>query len=241
MASDHQLTDEQRAAVEALSEPPAHAGESKFRIFRQLPAKDKPAYFREHFLVPLLAALLALALVVFVAVRIAHRDEQPALYVAVVDSTLPLGEAAKLEEAYEHKIGADVVVDDYFDTAKDGLTKLQTLLASEQVDVIVAPPAVFEQLAGYGYLADLATALPAAQWQALRGDARDFAGFDDSGVTDEVEQSGSGQGAALPYGLWLADAASWHRYATDDDALVGIAVNTRQEAAAQAFLDYLYD
>ncbi|MEE1295973.1 MAG: hypothetical protein UHD09_03810 [Bifidobacterium sp.] len=240
MAKGPGLTDEQKAAVAELAQPPAHAGESKVRIFMQLPNRDKPEYFRQHFLVPLAAAAIAVALVAFVAVRVAARDERPALYAAVVDSTLPLGEAAKLQDAYAAKLGQDVVIDDYFDTAKDGLSKLQTMIANEQIDVVIAPPSTFAELASYGYLTDLKTALPAAQYGELHAYAQDFHGFDDSHVTDQIDQSGTGQGEALPYGLTLADAATWHAYASDDAAMVGIVANTRQGGNAQAFIDYLY-
>lgn len=195
MPNTDRLTDSQREAIDTLTAAPQYAGASKLRIFMQLPAKHKAAYFREHFLVPCIAAVIVIALCTFVIVRIVSPRERPALYAAVVDSSLPLGEAAKLEQSTEHELGADVIVDDYFDTTKDGISKLQTMISSEQIDVVIAPPSVFKELASYGYFSNLHEALPAGEW---------------------------------------------HRYADGGDALVGIVANTKQQANAQRFIDYLY-
>ena len=55
-----------------------------------------------------------------------------------------------------------------------------------------------------------------------------FHGFDDSRVTDAIDESGSGQGKSEPYGLLLEHAPRWDRIeGADDDALVGIAANTQ--------------
>lgn len=240
MTNDHRLSDGQREAIDALTSAPRYAGQSKIRVFMQLPAREKPQYFREHFLVPCLAALVVVALCAFVVARLVAPPKRPALYAAVVDTSLPLGESAKLERAVEDDFGEDVVVDDYFDTKKDGLSKLQTMIANEQIDVVVAPPAVFEQLASYGYFANLSSAMPAADYGRLHAYAADFRGFDDSSLEDDVDDSGSGKGAPEPYGLRLDDAALWHRYAQDDDMLVGIVANTRQEPNARRFIDALY-
>ena len=56
------LTPEQREAIDTLSSTPQYQGESKIKIFMKIPAKDKAAYSRTHFLVPLLAAVIVIAL-----------------------------------------------------------------------------------------------------------------------------------------------------------------------------------
>ena len=71
MPNTDRLTDAQREAIDALTSAPPYAGASKLRIFMRLPAKHKAAYFREHFLVPCIAAVIAIALCTFVIVRIA--------------------------------------------------------------------------------------------------------------------------------------------------------------------------
>ncbi len=78
MPNTDRLTDAQREAIDALTSAPQYAGASKLRIFMRLPAKHKAAYFREHFLVPCIAAVIAIALCTFVIVRIASPRERPA-------------------------------------------------------------------------------------------------------------------------------------------------------------------
>lgn len=239
-SSDDRLTESQRAAVDSLTQAPRYAGKSKLYVFTKLPMGQKGAYFREHFLTPCVAAVIVIALCAFVIVRFVSPRERPALYAAVVDSTLPLGESAKLQEQYTKTLGQDVIIDDYFDTKKDGLSKLQTMISSEQIDVVIAPPAVFRELAGYGYFTNLKSTLPADEYGDLHAYAEDFHGFDDSALSDDVDDSGSGKGKAEPYGLRLDDAKRWHEFATDDAAIIGVVANTKQTGNAQRFIAYLY-
>lgn len=238
---DDRLTDAQRKAVDALTEAPQYADKSKLYVFAHLPAREKAAYFREHFLIPCIAAVIVIALCAFVIVRFVSPRERPALYAAVVDSTLPLGEATKLEEQYERQLGRDVIIDDYFDTQKDGLSKLQTMISDQQIDVVIAPPKAFKELAGYGYFTNLTAALSADEYHNLHAYAAAFHGFDDSDLADDVDDSGSGKGKAEPYGLKLDDAKRWHTFAADDAALIGVVANTQQSGNARHFIDYLYN
>ena len=148
MALSTQLTEEQQEAINTLASAPAYANESKLSIFRQLPWRKKLEYFREHFLIPVAAAAIIIALVTFLAVRFISPDARPALYAAVVDDALTTSEATNLQNELEDKLGVSVIIDDYFDMDKDGLTKLQTMLSSKQMDVIIAPHKIFKQLAG---------------------------------------------------------------------------------------------
>ena len=109
------LTPEQREAIDTLSSTPQYQGESKIKIFMKIPAKDKAAYSRTHFLVPLLAAVIVIALGTFVIVRLVSPVPRPALYAAAVSGSTPMGEADKLKDDYAKKLGKDVIIDDYFD------------------------------------------------------------------------------------------------------------------------------
>lgn len=237
---DDRLTESQRAAVDSLTQAPQYAGRSKLYVFAKLPMRQKATYFREHFLIPCIAAVIVIALCTFVIVRFVSPRERPALYAAVVDSTLPLGESTKPQEQYTKTLGKDVVIDDYFDTKKDGLSKLQTMISSEQIDVVIAPPQVFRELAGYGYFTNLKSTLPADEYGDLHAYVEDFHGFDDSALSDDVYDSGTGKGKAEPYGLRLDDAKRLHDFATDDAALIGVVANTKQTDNAQRFIEYLY-
>ncbi|NMN02403.1 hypothetical protein [Bifidobacterium panos] len=234
------LTDEQRKAVETLSNAPEHAHESKLAVFRQLPLKAKPAYFREHFLVPLVAALAIIALVAFLVVRFVTPDNRPKLYAAVLDGAIDTSEAQTMQQHFADKLGQDVTIDSYFDTSKDGLSKLQTMLSAKQIDVIIAPRAMFQQLAGYGYLTDLKSSLSETQQSELASSMVSFNGFSDA-ESDDPGASGDGKGASKPYGLKLNEAKGWSAFASDDsDALIGIAADTQQTDTAREFINWLY-
>jgi len=165
------LTDDQKQAIDALSTEPEHAGESKLAIFRSLPTKAKATYFRDHFLMPTLGAIIVIALAAFMIVKAVTPASRPKLYAAVIDNAITTTEAQQLQQKFSVKLGRDVNIDSYFDTNKDGLSKLQTMLAAKQIDVIIAPQSEFKKLAGYGYCSNLAqrrtTHLPCRQPGAI--------------------------------------------------------------------------
>lgn len=139
------LTDDQKQAVDALSTEPEHAGESKLAIFRSLPTKAKATYFRDHFLMSTLGAIIVIALAAFMIVKAVTPASRPKLYAAVIDNAITTTEAQQLQQKFSVKLGRDVNIDSYFDTNKDGLSKLQTMLAAKQIDVIIAPQSEFKK------------------------------------------------------------------------------------------------
>ena len=240
MALSTQLTEEQQEAINTLASAPAYANESKLSIFRQLPWRKKLDYFREHFLIPVAAAAIIIALVTFLAVRFISPDARPALYAAVVDDALTTSEATNLQNELEDKLGVSVIIDDYFDMDKDGLTKLQTMLSSKQIDVIIAPHKIFKQLAGYGYLTNLESTVSKSDNTKLDDATVQLKGFSDAD-DDGIDSSGTGKGASKSYGLKLSDAAGWTSIAdSDHSALIGIATGTKNTGTAQRFIDWLY-
>lgn len=241
MNNNENLNEEQREIIDSLTQKTQYDGKSKIRVFMEIPAKDRMDYFREHFLIPCVAAIVIIALCTFVLVRVFAPKDRPALYAAVLNNAVPLGEAPKLQEEYSKKIGANVIIDDYFDMTKDGMSKLQTMISNQQIDVVIAPHDEFKKLANYGYFSDLKTTLSKTQYDSLGKFAVGFHGFDDSDEDDPFDESGTGQGKSLPYGLNLDYAKRWKRIPqADDDALVGIVANTQQSKESQNFVEYLY-
>ncbi|WP_196779081.1 hypothetical protein [Bifidobacterium choloepi] len=266
------LTESQQAAIDELTSAPKYAGDSKIRTFLRLPWRQKPAYFKTHFLLPLVAALVVAGLAAFLVFKFLVPSPRPALYVAVLDDALPIGSAQTLQSEYSAKLGADVTVDDYFDMSDDGLSKLQTMISNKQIDVVIAPKDTFAELAGYGYFGNVVELLDAASSDsaddssasatsqdqsssdessqqdessqtnaALQTYAVSFAGYSDDDQYDSYDQSGSGKGESLPYGLALEHAASWT--ALDDastTAIAGIVANVDDASVSLDFLDYLY-
>ncbi len=240
MTANMRLTEEQQDAINTLASAPVYAGQSKLAVFRQLPWNRKFEYFREHFLVPLAATAIIISLVSFLAVRYFSPESRPALYAAVVDDALTTSDATDLQAALEEKLGESVIIDDYFDMDKDGLTKLQTMLSSKQIDVIIAPEETFEQLAGYGYLTNLESTVSKLSNSKLSDAIVQLKGFSDAD-DDGIDSSGTGKGASKSYGLKLSDAAGWTSIAdSDHSALIGIATGTKNTGTAQQFINWLY-
>jgi len=162
------------------------------------------------------------------------------LYAAVVDDALTTSEATNLQNELEDKLGVSVIIDDYFDMDKDGLTKLQTMLSSKQIDVIIAPHKIFKQLAGYGYLTNLESTVSKSDNTKLDDATVQLKGFSDAD-DDGIDSSGTGKGASKSYGLKLSDATGWTSIAdSDHSALIGIATGTKNTGTAQRFIDWLY-
>ena len=124
--------------------------------------------------------------------------------------------------------------------ARPALTKLQTMLSSKQIDVIIAPHKIFKQLAGYGYLTNLESTVSKSDNTKLDDATVQLKGFSDAD-DDGIDSSGTGKGASKSYGLKLSDATGWTSIAdSDHSALIGIATGTKNTGTAQRFIDWLY-
>ena len=132
-----------------------------------------------------------------------------------------------------------VRIDTYFNLGTDGLDKLQTMLSSGDIDIIIAKPKDFNQLAGYGYCTPLDHALDATQQHQLAASYVSVNGFND-GHDDDMDYNGSGKGAAQPYGLSMADFPNWKSWhSASGKAIIGFAQDSRNTPTAREFLDYL--
>ena len=133
-----------------------------------------------------------------------------------------------------------MIIDDYFDMDKDGLTKLQTMLSSKQIDVIIAPHKIFKQLDGYAYLTNLESTVSKSDNIKLDDATVQLKGFSDAD-DDGIDSSGTGKGASKSYGLKLSDAAGWTSIADSDySEIIGIATLKKNNGTAQRFIDWLY-
>lgn len=240
MATQLGLTQRQKDAIGALASTSPYAGKSKIAILRELPWSKKISYFKEHFLVPLIAIAVIISFLSFLIARVTSPEHRPILYVAVLDNAMTTSEAVGLQNKLESKFDDEVIVDDYFNMSKDGLTKLQTMLSSKQIDAIIAPRKTFVQLAGYGYLSNLETSFGQSNNAAIARSEVRLHGFNDA--DDEgFDSSGSGKGAKKSYGLELDGANQWNQSKdVDDSALIGIASGTHNNETARQFINWLY-
>lgn len=235
--TDGTLSRQQLDNVSQLASASATAGMSKMQILRSLPPKRRIPYFLEQYAWPLGLGLIVIMIAVFLTARLLFPPTGPQLYVAVMDQALDVSQAETLQERFSERSGIpedEILVDTYFDTRKDGLSKLQTLLSADDIDVILAPEDTFATLAGYGYLVPLDDA------QGASGDPLvSFPGYDDA-YDDDPDYSGSGKGATRPYGIRLgADDTVWKDIQGADGVIVGLAQDSKRTVQADRFLDFL--
>lgn len=237
--TDGRLSQQQLDNVAQLARGSASDGMSKAQILRSLPPRQRIPYFLEQYGWPIGLALAAAAVIIFLTVRFLFPPAGPQLYVAVMDQALSTAQTETLQRQFSEQSGIpadDILVDAYFDTRKDGLSKLQTLLSADDIDVILAPEDTFATLAGYGYLVPLDNAR-ATDSNALAS----FPGYDDT-HEDDPDYSGSGRGEALPYGIRLGtDDAAWRNIQGPDDMIAGLAQDSEHTVQADRFLEFLTD
>ncbi len=244
---DLPLDDRERAIVSQLSRHNPYHGMSRIATLRALPRNRKWTYFRQALLARVLAVIAAVVVAVMLAVHLLTPVASPRLYVAVIDGALDTQDGTSLQTATARALnlpeGRDggVRIDTYFNLDTDGLDKLQTMLSSGDIDVIIANSKDFKQLAGYGYCVPLGSALDGTQQHQLAASYVSLNGFSDA-HDDDMDYNGSGKGSKQPFGLKLSGFANWTTWqSASADALVGFAQDSRNKTTAQQFIDYLRD
>lgn len=241
------ITDDQAAAINTLSGVIAYRGKSRVATLIALPNNRKWPYFRDQLLARTLAIAAAVAIAVYLAVQILTPVAAPQLTVAVVRGALSDQDATTLQTQVAQSLKlpegreGGVTIDAGYDlTDNNSLTKLQTRLSANEIDMIVASADDFATLAGYGYFQPITKILTASQKSALKDAFATFRGYDDSGDTD-IDYDGSGKGTSEQYGLQLADAKDWDALGSaDKSALTGVIVGAKNGGNVQRFIDYLF-
>lgn len=130
-----------------------------------------------------------------------------------------------------------MLIDTYFSSDENGISKLQTMIASHEIDVIVATPKTYKELSGYGYLTNLDSSLTKSQRTTLSSDFVTLKGFKDS---DDPDYNGSGKGRVEPFGVSMTDFKRWSTLkSAKSDAIIGIVQESQNRGIAQQFIDYL--
>jgi hypothetical protein len=245
---DPRLSEEQRETIKALASPTGNKGKSKVSILRSLPTKQKITYFMQYFFWKIVVVLAALAAVSLLVYHVASPSPKPLLYVAAVDISTDDARARKLSASFQKGLASQeriahtaspVQIDTYFNLQEDGLSKLQTMLRNNSIDIILAPESVFEELAGFGYLQ------PGMSHYATKtAKAYSCAGYDDS-KDENPNYNGSGKGEKEDFGLILPDSSPLDGLAasepTEEPVVIGIAQETQELKNAHYFIDYAID
>lgn len=219
---------------------------SRISIFRSLPRNQRWDYFKDQLLKRCIVFLAAIFATVFLLIHILTPTPAPKLYIAVINDALNTSQSEQLQQITAKALKLSqgrtggVAVSAHFDLTNDGLSKLQTMLSNQEIDIVIADRLAFSQLSGYGYFASLPRVLRTTNAaKNLSHDFITFHGYDDSDHKDAF-YDGSGKGAQREYGLDVSQLIQWKKLASKNkEDILGITQNTRNLQAAREFIDFL--
>lgn len=238
-----EINSQQAEAISTLASANEYKGKSRIITLLELPWGRKWKYFRDQLLARSAAAVAIVCVVIYIAIQVLTPAVTPKLYVAVFNDAVSQQEAATLQSQVASKLDlpegrkGGVLIDTYFSSDENGISKLQTMIANHEIDVIVVTPKTYKELSGYGYLTNLDSSLTESQRATLSSDFVTLKGFKDS---DDPDYNGSGKGKAEPFGVSMTDFKRWGTLkSTKSDAIIGIVQESQNRGIAQQFIDYL--
>lgn len=238
-----EINSQQAEAISTLASANEYKGKSRIITLLELPWGRKWKYFRDQLLARSAAAVAIVCVVIYIAIQVLTPTATPKLYVAVFNDAVSQQEAATLQSQVASKLDlpegrkGGVLIDTYFSSDENGISKLQTMIANHEIDVIVATTKTYKELSGYGYLTNLDSSLTKSQRTTLSSDFVTLKGFKDS---DDPDYNGSGKGKAEPFGVSMTDFKRWGTLkSTKSDAIIGIVQESQNRGIAQQFIDYL--
>lgn len=240
------ISEWQADAINTLSRSIEYHGKSRIATLRTLPYERKWPYFRDQLLARTVAIIASVIVGIYLAVQILTPTAAPQLTVAIIQGALDEQDGTSLQAQVASALGlpqgreGGVTITTGFNlNDNNSLTKLQTMLSADEVDVIIASEGDFERLAGFGYFTALNSALTETQQIRLRDSFASFNGYDDSQETN-IDYDGTSKGHSKPYGLKLVNAARWTALqSADANVLAGLVLESKNTARAQQFIDYL--
>lgn len=176
-------------------------------LCREMTWKQRWEYFKDYYLFQTVCIAAAIAVCLLLGWHFLLREDNVSFYVAVLDETLDETKAEELKNALGEELGLDpetIMIDDRFYLAEDGWNKLEIYIKNGQIDVLIADSDDYEELCGYGLMADM-TQISDASFQTAYGDQLFYAaGYLES---DEVsfEDNETGRGEVKAYGVQSAE------------------------------------
>ncbi|NEG88811.1 hypothetical protein [Bifidobacterium aerophilum] len=236
------LTAEQQDAVAALAATNKYAKQSKWKTFRELPAKDKWPFFVQHFLLIVVGAVIAVAMVLSLVLSVALKAPDPELAIVGFGMDDYAAQLDELKEAFvkEAKIDDDRLVDidgsyrlggDTSNMYEDDSAKIMVRVTAGDINMMIVDRDSMPTLMQRGYVSPIKDAEGKDAQAAL---AASGALVDKNGeTTDDVSKA---------QGLDLSKSATWTGIdGLPDDAILvfsNIVDDTHAERARE-FVDYL--
>lgn len=231
------LTQEQKQTIEELTRAAEQPDASRFQRFRHLHGRAKADYFRQEFLWPLTAIILAVVLIVAIGMSMwssAHR--KTGLSVVSFDTVLTKAQGAKLQEQLQKAgISRDPIrVDTTYSFNGQAAAKLRIDAGTKSLDIVIAPSGLMRRLAAQGYLIDVLRYAPSSSLDA----AVSYRGLHEA--TGQETLNGIGKGTKKRYAL-RADlshqkALSSLRAPDGSSLQIGVFVQPAHPQAVRRFL-----
>lgn len=194
---EYQLSEDQLDAVATLASSNVYARQSKWRTFRELPAGQRWAYFRQHFLAGVVVAAVLVALAGSLLGTMLFHGPDPVVGIQAINMQ---DDAARIDRLKAGFVKAEHLDDDRLVDAgatmlitADGSTgsgmmddssKLMAMTAAKQIQVLIAPGDDAGMLVKRNLFVPAKDVLTTAQLAAVQGS---LLGKDGKPVTDPSE------------------------------------------------------
>lgn len=205
--------------------------------------KQKLQYFLDYYLLYSVIIAGAAAILIFLGWHFLKPPQENILYVAVIDESLDGKMTEQLKERMEERFKADgkrkqVLIDDSFYSKEDGIQKLEIYVQSNQVDIVIAPPEIFDLLAGFGFMQDAEDVLGESA-KHYDGDFYRAAGYKETeGVSFEDRETG--QGEIKNYGVKISDSQAYRQLKPmTKEPILGFVVDMPNQERAVEFFEML--
>lgn len=204
--------------------------------------KQKLEYFKDYYLFHTLCIAGAVAVGMLLIWHFFIRDDEIALYIAVVNESLEEEDAEKLKKEMGQALGIDsesIMVDDEFYLEGDGLNKLEIYLKNSQIDVLVADREDYELLCGFGFLKGLEQICDRSMLHNYGERLIYAAGYLDNKEIS-FEDHETGQGEVLAYGFDMT-GTDYDRSVCNksENPVIGVAENMKHGDTALQCIRWL--
>lgn len=232
-----------------------HDEETERQNIKELGKKEKIKHFKDYYLRNVLFVLFILGILIFAIRDIIMSQRDSVLYIAVVDEYFDAETTDRLlEELTEfYDMNPDkqsITINTNFQSnSLDSLSTLTTLMYAGDVDIIIAPKAVFTEMAESGYFLPCLSEQATSFYEDMPEELQCYAIYEagensDPYATPDVEDPNSpdNENAQL-FGISLTDCKKYEKLnASTEEPVISIAASSKNpENAAKFIQDYLFD
>lgn len=205
---------------------------------REMPFKKKLAYLKEYYGLQALIAIVIIAVVSYFLYSIFGPKTNIQLEVAIINNTIQEEVLAEYKDSFVEYLQLDSKTEDvninssfYFNNEATGFNMrqiLSTYVATQEIDIIIAPKSEFENFAYNGYFIDLSEQLPTDLYSAM---TKRFY------ISDMVDNPDK-----VAYGINLSDSSLFkdNGFNDTDPYMLGIVANAKHSENSVEFIRYLF-